>query len=88
MNDAAQTKTDQHPKTFTIIVNGREKKVTQHVLTFSDIVALAFPNVPPDPNIIFTVTYSKGDKHGTLVAGQSIATENGMVFNVTQTNKS
>ena len=60
-------------KEFTIIVNGREKIVTKKVLSFEEIVALAFDN--SDPNIIFTITYKKGvgnKPEGSLVAGQTV----------------
>lgn len=62
-------------KEYTIVVNGREKTVTKKVLSFGDIVALAFDNPPTGPNIIFTITYRRGhgDKpEGSLVEGETV----------------
>ena len=79
-----------HDKTFTVIVNGQEKKVSEETLSFDAVVALAFNPVPTGPNIMFTVTYRKAKEphEGTLVKGQSVEIKNGTIFNVTQTDKS
>ena len=80
-----------HHKEFTIIVNGRPKVVTQKELSFSEIVALAFDNPPTGPNIVFTVTYRKGEGNkpeGTLIEGETVKIKDGMIFNVTATDKS
>jgi hypothetical protein len=75
-------------KEVRIIVNGREKKVAKEVISFAEIVALA--NFPNDPDTIFTVTYRRGEgnKEGTLVEGETVKLKDGMIFNVTATNKS
>jgi hypothetical protein len=76
---------------FTIIVNGREHKVTNNVLSFADVVNLAFPNHPSGDSVIFTVTYRNADsdrREGTLVEGQTVTIKNGTVFNVSSTNRS
>ncbi len=81
----------QGPKEFTIIVNGREHKVATDVLTFADVVKLAFPNPPPGDNVMFTVTYRNADsdrREGTLVEGQTVTIKNGTIFNVTATTRS
>lgn len=78
-------------KEFRIIVNGREKVVTEKELSFDQIVALAFNPVPTGPNIVITVTYRRGhgDKpEGNLVEGESVKIKDGMIFNVTPTDKS
>ena len=80
-----------HKQDFTIIVNGRQKPVTMKELTFSEIVALAFDNPPTGPNLLFTITYRKGDNNkpeGTLVEGETVKVKDGMIFNVTATDKS
>jgi hypothetical protein len=79
-----------HEKTFTVIVNGQEKKVAEETLSFAAVVALAFNPVPTGPNILFTVTYrnAKEPREGTLVEGQTVEIKNGTIFNVTQTDKS
>ena len=79
-------------KTVTIIVNGRPKEVPKDDITYEQVVDLAFDNNPPTgENIVITVTYSKGEeghKEGTLVPGDSVKAKDGMVFNVTATDKS
>jgi hypothetical protein len=78
-------------KEFTIIVNARQKVVTQRELSFTEIVALAFDNPPNGENIVFTVTYRRGEGHkpeGTLVDGETVKIKEGMIFDVTATNKS
>ena len=77
---------DLHEREITIIVNGRPKKVNQAVISFADVVALAFNPVPP--NAFFTVTYSHGNQGGSLTAGNSVPIQNGMKFEVTETGQS
>ncbi len=79
------------PKGFTIIVNGRKKEVSTKTLSFDQIVALAFNPVPVGPNVMFTITYRKGphqNPEGTLTEGASVKIKDGMIFDVTETNKS
>jgi hypothetical protein len=76
-------------KQYTIVVNGREKVVVTKELSFAEVVALS--GLPSGPNTVFTVTYRRGQGHkpeGTLVAGESVKVKDGMIFNVTATNKS
>ncbi len=80
-----------HTKHITIIVNGRPRQVEKGELSFEDIVRLAFPNPHFGPDYEYTVTYSKGHhprQEGTITAGQTIKVKEGMIFNVTETNKS
>jgi hypothetical protein len=79
-------------KTITIIVNGREKTVTERELTFDQVVKLAFDNPPYGTNTLFTITYRKsGSEHqpeGHLVEGGTVKVKKGTIFNVTATDKS
>jgi multiubiquitin len=79
-------------KTITIIVNGREKEVPKNDdQSFDELVALAFDNPPTGEFICFTITYRKGQGNkpeGTLPEGESVKVKDGMVFNVTATDKS
>lgn len=77
-------------KEFKIIVNTREKVWTEKKITYEQVVTLAFGSYSSDENVVYTVTYAKGEeKHeGTMVKGQSVPIKDGMIFNVTQTNKS
>jgi hypothetical protein len=76
---------------FKIIVNAREREVGAKSLSFEAIVRLAFEAPPSGPNVVFTITYRKGppeNREGTLVEGRSVHVTDGMVFNVTATDKS
>jgi hypothetical protein len=75
----------------TVIVNGKPKTVTQHRLTFAEVVALAFAQTPTGANILFTITYRDGppkNPSGTLLEGQGVRIQDQMIFNVTSTDKS
>ena len=81
----------EQPREFTIIVNGRKKVVTKKRLSFNEIVALAFDPIPTGPNIMFTITYRHGphaNPEGTLIEGGNVRIKDGMIFNVTATDKS
>ena len=83
------TEEHSHNKDFKIIVNGREKTVTAEEMSFAEIVALA--NLPAGPNFFYTVTFKRGHGNkpeGTLVDGEKIKIKEGMIFNVTATDKS
>lgn len=79
-------------KEVTIIVNTREKLVTQKELTFEEVLALAFEEPPTGPNIMMTIQYRRGHGHkpsGTLVQGKDpVKVKGGMIFDVTPTDKS
>lgn len=91
MNNAQEAKSEGQGQTkeFTIIVNGRAKVVAEKELSFAQIVALA--SLPTGPNFVFTVTYRRGEgkkPEGTLVEGGTVRIKDGMIFNVTATDKS
>jgi hypothetical protein len=79
-----------HDKEFVIIVNGREKSYTGKEITFKQVVELAFGTYDENPDIVYTVSYSKGEdkKEGTMTIGSIVKVKNGMIFNVTRTNRS
>jgi len=82
---------EHHSKRFKIVVNARSKEVTDDEQSFEQIVALAFNPVPTGPNIVFTVTFRKGPREnpeGTLTPRQAVEIKDGMVFDVTATDKS
>ncbi len=83
---------EDRPKTVTIVINGRRKTLPKkEVLTFEEVIALAFENPPSGDGIQYTVQYTRGhgDKPaGTLVEGQSVKIKEGMEFDVTSTNRS
>lgn len=82
---------DRKKKLVTIIVNGREKTVEKDDMSFDEIVDLAFNPKPIGENVLFTITYRRGHGNkpeGTLIQGQSVKVKEGMIFNVTATDKS
>ena len=83
---------DGHPRNVTIIVNGRPRDFEKTEISFEEVVLLAFPNAQlQNPDFEYTVTYTKGhndNKEGTLTKGRRVKVKDGMIFNVTETNKS
>ena len=78
-------------KKIIIIVNTRKKEWGEKKISYEQVVVLAFDSYSNDENIVYTVTFSKGPKpynEGSLVKGDSVKVKEGMIFNVTQTNKS
>jgi hypothetical protein len=79
------------PKTYTIYVNGQEKMVTTKNVTYEQLVKLAFPNPIAGQNIIYTVGYEDGphkNPSGSLMPGGKVYVKDGMIFDVTPTDKS
>lgn len=86
-----QTEDHGHHDSVNIIVNGRPHRVHGREISFERVVALAFEAPPSGSNVVFTVTYRNGPPEnpaGTMVAGQTVRIKNGMIFNVTATDKS
>jgi hypothetical protein len=80
---------EQHPTEIKIIVNGREVSVTGATISYSQVVAIAYPQV--DADTICTVTYKRGHPskpEGSMVNGDVVKLNCGMIFNVTPTRKS
>lgn len=79
-------------KQVTVIVNGTPKRVTKSELTFEQVVELGFANPFSNPNIIYTVAYRRGHGHkpqGSMVqGGEPVKVKDGMIFDVTPTDKS
>ncbi|MCW5203749.1 multiubiquitin domain-containing protein [Desulfobulbus sp. US4] len=83
---------DQAPgqnKTTIIIVNGRQREFVGQKISYSQVVQLAFPDDQSNSNIEYTVAFANPHgKDGTLVNGQDVHVKEGMIFNVTKTNRS
>lgn len=76
-------------KEIKIIVNGREKLVAGKAISYAELVALAFGSAEPDT--IYTVTFKHGppsNLEGSMVEGDVVKLQCGMIFNVTPTRKS
>jgi hypothetical protein len=90
--DQAAESHKKEENTVTIIVNGRQKSWPKHErITYDQVINLAFDNPPAGDGIQISVQYTRGEGHkpsGTLVEGQSVEVKDGMVFDVTATNRS
>lgn len=72
---------------YDIVVNGKQRTVTEKTISYEQVVRLAFPEGPFD--ILFTVAYANPHgKDGTLAPGQDTHVKEGMSFNVVKTNRS
>lgn len=92
MSDNKESKPD-HDKAVSIIVNGRTHQVAKERISYEEVVSLRYQTEPrpTGPNILITVMYSKGhsDQQGSLEDGDAgVKVKEGMVFNVTATDKS
>jgi hypothetical protein len=77
------------PKEFTVIVNGRPKKVETPTLTYDQVVELAFGDNPPTGETVeISVSWRHGNENGTLTKGQLVDVKDGMKFDATPTDKS
>ncbi len=92
MNDGRTGEADdvKAGKELTVVVNGRPRAVSAKELSFDDAVELAYPGGPRGDNWVYTVGYRRahGDKSGSLTAGDTVKVKDGMVLDVTQTDKS
>lgn len=78
-------------KVYTIIVDTEEKEVTKNRLSFDDVVKLAFETIPTGPNVLITVDFGMGppqNPKGSLKKGETVRIKNGMIFDVTATDRS
>ncbi len=69
-----------------ITVNARLQQVPAGVLSYEDLVRLAWPTAPA--GILFTVTYRRGPAerpHGSLVPGEAVRVQAGMICDVCNT---
>jgi hypothetical protein len=93
-SDVLNLKPDEHfysEREYTIIVNARPKKLNEPALSFEQLVQLAFDQPPTGGSTLFTITFRNGPKpnrEGALLGGQNVKIKNGMIFNVTATDKS
>ena len=78
-------------KHYTIVVNGEQKIVSKEVLTFVEVLDLAFPPPRPIPDKDYGITFkhAKSVPHqGQLHVGGTVEIKDGTSFDVTPTTKS
>ena len=78
-------------KDVRVLINAREVVVPHEKLSFERIVELAFGSYEEADGIAYTVSYSQGeDKQpkGVLIKGRFVMPKEGMIINVSKTNRS
>jgi len=78
-------------KEFTIIVNARVKEWTENIISFQQLIVLAFGIYQQNNSTAYSVSYKKGEDanpEGTMVMGDVIHIKDKMIFNVSATDKS
>lgn len=81
----------QVKQNITIIVNGRRRFISSYEICFEDLTRFAFDGNSSANQTIYTVTYLNGPPdslEGSLIDGECVSITEGMIFNVTQTDKS
>lgn len=74
-----------------IKVNSRHRDVDHRVLSYWEVVKLAYPEAVPSDQIIYSIDYASGphqNPNGSMVEGQTVLIKEGMKFYVTPTDKS
>lgn len=77
--------------TITIKVNGTLTEVHKVVLTYAEVVHLAYPMPPDGNNPDFAVTFkhaASAPHYGKLSPGGSVEVKDGTIFDVVPTNRS
>ena len=76
----------------TIVVDGTQHPWSEKEISYEQVVDLAYDGNPPrGENVLITVGYHRGhgDKpEGDLDPGESVKVKDGMVFDVTATDRS
>lgn len=78
-------------KQVTIIVNGTQKTVDKDDLSYDEVVHFAFETPPYGENTLFSVSYVRGHGNkpeGILAPGGTLKVKEGMIIDVTATDKS
>ncbi len=84
-------KPDQE-KTVTIVVDGVPHEVPKKdIISYAEVVALAYPDYQQHPEITYSVTYMRGHgskPEGILPPNGDVRVKEGMSFNVNRTGQS
>jgi hypothetical protein len=81
---------EKHTREIRIIVNGEPKIVESEIVSYEQVVRLAYP-APPSPDTLFTVTFRNAQepREGSLAPGGTVEVrQGGTIFNVKATGKS
>lgn len=80
-----------HDKEFDIFVNTRPKKWKEKKISYEQVIILAYDEYIDNEDNVYSVTYTKGENphhEGSLTKGRSVPVKDGMIFDVTHTNRS
>lgn len=80
----------QH-KVVTLIVNGDPHEWKEKKISFVEVVKLAFGVYEDHPNVVYTVTYKRGDDskpEGSMVKGDSVEVKDKELFHVSKSGES
>ena len=89
-SEQEQKEGQNHENDFKIFVNSRKKDVHHDVLTYDEVVKLAFENPQTGPDAIYSIVYrdAVNPTSGILAPGGTVKIKNGTRFDVTPTNRS
>ena len=83
---------NEHKKATSIIIDGTPHEWDEKEISYEQVVDLAYDGSPPTGELVeITVGYHRGhgDKpEGDLEPGQTVKVKDGMVFDVTATDRS
>lgn len=88
-NDEHNEEAPGKNKSYTIVINGVQVTTDEHKLTYEGVLALQ--NLPVDTENPYLVSYARGphgNSKGDLAPGESLVIKDGVVFNVSPSNKS
>lgn len=76
-------------KEISIFINTRSFMLHQKILTYQELVELAYPGDVPSPDKIYEITYSSDHgPDGMVGVGGEVKVKEGMVFHVGLANRS
>lgn len=78
-------------KEFNIVVNGDPHVWKEKKISFVEVVTLAFQVYEDHPNVVYSVTYKRGEDskpEGSMVKGDSVVVKDKMVFHVSKSGES
>lgn len=82
---------ERKEKEYTLIVNGTPKIWSEKLISFKDVIILAYGNYIDKPTMVYTVAYEDGPKRnpeGSMVKDSKVYVKNKMIFHATATDKS
>lgn len=82
---------EKDKKNVEIVVNGTSSEVEKSIITYSEVVTLAFPDFAQHPEMTYSVTYQRGHgekPEGILVPGGEVKVKDEMIFYVKHTGQS